>query len=256
MNIKSQATLTYNYSLGGANFEGSAISNLVSTEIRTTDIIIKKIASCEYYKPTDIITYTLIITNRGNYKASNVLIKDSLKMQDYIDGSFKSTFIGDTSDVVFSNTEALSFAIKDLTPNTICLISYRVIVNSALTTSDEADSTLSVESEEFNTLKIDNVKLTQGYAKVVCSKKALPDYAYINTDLIYQITLKNVGTTAAYNVNVADHLPETFLLDENGVIFNDQNLEYNYSNNQLGFTIDKIMPDEELQVYVKGRIYK
>ena len=236
MNIKSQATLTYNYSLGGANYEGSAISNLVSTEIRTTDIIIKKIASCEYYKPTDIITYTLIITNRGNYKASNVLIKDSLKMQDYIDGSFKSTFIGDTSDVVFSNTEALSFAIKDLTPNTICLISYRVIVNSALT--------------------IDNVKLTQGYAKVVCSKKALPDYAYINTDLIYQITLKNVGTTAAYNVNVADHLPETFLLDENGVIFNDQNLEYNYSNNELGFTIDKIMPDEELQVYVKGRIYK
>lgn len=257
MNVKSQATITYAYTLGGVDVKSVAVSNVVNTQIRTTELLVKKLVSSEYYKPEDYLTYTIVITNDGNYEARNISIVEQLDDQQLIPETFSYHFMRESDNSVVNynyNDNVLTLQLSTLAPHAIAILSYRVKVSATLDLSKEISTQTTVKSDEVNEFSPNTYRLKQGYAKVECLKTAINDYAYLNTDLTYKLVLNNVGNIKANNVVVTDQLPETFELYE--VVNGDTAINFEYENNNLQFVISEILPDEELVVYVKGKIVK
>ena len=72
MNVKSQATIYYSYDLEGTSFKSVSTSNTLSTPLKVASFFAKKIANTNYFKPGDIITYTIVINNASNFKVTNI----------------------------------------------------------------------------------------------------------------------------------------------------------------------------------------
>ena len=91
MEIKSMAKVKYSYDLDGISLQTLATSNVVTTEVRKFNLLLKKLANQEYFKINDIITYTLVVSNSGNFKNTDVYIKDDITNQQLIDYSIKTS---------------------------------------------------------------------------------------------------------------------------------------------------------------------
>ncbi len=96
MNVRSQASVTYAYALGNLKIKNITHSNVVSTIVREVGLLAKKIANVEFFKPGDVITYNIIVTNPGNTKATKVTITDELDHQSYVKDSFRYLFLDDS----------------------------------------------------------------------------------------------------------------------------------------------------------------
>ena len=95
MNIKSQATIYYAYDLDGTSFKNVATSNTLTTPLKVASLFAKKIANTSYFKPGDIITYTIIVNNASSFKATNIKIKDKFDKN----GHYSANFINGTTNV-------------------------------------------------------------------------------------------------------------------------------------------------------------
>lgn len=89
MNIKSQATIYYSYNLEGTSFKNVSTSNTLLTPLKVASFFVKKIANTTYFKPGDVITYTIVINNASNFKVKNIVIKDLIDNQYFIKDSFR-----------------------------------------------------------------------------------------------------------------------------------------------------------------------
>jgi uncharacterized repeat protein (TIGR01451 family) len=259
MNVKSQATIAYAYALGSLKIKSITTSNIVSTEVRTVDLLAKKIASTEYFKPEDIITYSIIITNPGNSKATDVIITDSLFRQSFVQDSFRYLFLDESkADIKLSiNDDNLVFEISELKAHAVCVLTYQVIVDEIEEICLDLRNCTSIASKEVQPFATNKLNLKQRYAKIECLKKTV-DHVYLNSDINYEITLSNKGNIEAIDLEVIDQLPSTFELDsKDAITINDEPCDlyaFDKSTHILKLIIDKVDPFSTVKILIKGKI--
>lgn len=254
MEIKSIAKIKYSYDLDGISLQGLAQSNIVQTEVRKFDLLLKKLSNQEFFQPNDIITYTLVMSNTGNYKNTNVIIKDLLSNQELIDYSIKTMSL--SNNKVNANysleNDFLTISIDEILPNEVIIITYKI---RALDNTSQIKLLTTIRSDEITQKEINNNSLKQGFAQIECIKTVSDDVTFINTDLTYILQLSNKGNISAYNVEVYDELPITFELDQyNPVTLNNNLINYQLEGNILKLLIPAIEPNNILDIKINGRI--
>lgn len=262
MDVKSQATVIYAYAQGNLKVKSISTSNVVNTEIRTVDLLAKKTSNIEFFKPLDVITYHIIITNPGNSTATNVVVKDEICHQKYLNDSFKYLFLDDSKiDVkAIPNEKGITFEIAEIKPGGVLVMSYQAMVDELEDISLDIRNTSNVYSKEVQPFTTNSINIKQQYAKLEVLKKAV-DFTYLNTDINYLISIKNIGNVVARDVEVIDQLPLTFELDKSkdAITIDNQAVEkfnLDKKSNSLKLLIDQIEPHSTVQVAVKGRIVK
>ncbi|HHZ18609.1 MAG TPA: DUF11 domain-containing protein [Acholeplasmataceae bacterium] len=262
MIVRSQASVSYAYSLGNLRINSVVSSNAVDTEIRTVKLLGKKTASHEFFRPGDVITYNLVITNTGNFAASNVLIEDELSYQKLVEGSFTYSFLENSKAEarLLEKAGGLAFEIDELRPYEVCIISYRTVVDDIRDTTVDLRSAPTIRSKEIPATPAGELLIKQRYAHLECEKKCV-DFAYLNTDISYLLTLKNTGNATAYDIEITDQLPQTFELAKSPdtVVFNKLNLDiytFDQKTRLLKIYIDKMEPGETAEIVINGKIVK
>ena len=243
MEIKSMAKINYSYDLNGVVLQATTNSNVVKTEVIKFDLLLRKLANQEIYKPNDIITYTLILFNNGNYKNTNVIINDNLLNQQLIDYSINTISL-------FNNEIIPSYKLEN--DNLIINITYniKVINNPSLITTKT-----SITSNETQIKETNNLSLKEGFAEIECIKTVSDEVTFLNTDLTYILRLNNKGNIVAYNIEVYDELPITFELDNyNPITINNNPIDYVLENNILKITIPSIEANSSLNIKINGQI--
>lgn len=261
MNVVSQAKISYAYAIGNLKIKSITSSNLVSTEVRSVELLAKKTVSSENFKPNDIISYTLVIQNPGNTALTDVLVNDDLFHQYYIEDSFKYMFMDDSDNEIklSKNENNLIFEIPYLKANAVAIITYKVEIDSIEEVSMDIRNVANIQSKEVKPFKTNTLDLKQRFAEIKCSKKCV-DYTYFNTDLSYIITLKNIGNLDAIDIEVIDQLPITFALDtKKPISINNNEIDiftHDKDSGILRFIVEKVPAFSEVEVVIKGRIVK
>ena len=262
MNIKSQATIYYAYDLDGTSFKNVATSNTLTTPLKVASLFAKKIANTSYFKPGDIITYTIIVNNASSFKATNIKIKDKLDNQTLLPSSFNFYYLKDEGkNVEFTNEkQKLEFTISEMDSQSVCIISYKSKVNEDIDINKEIKNQSVISSDEVKDFKTNSIDLKQKYAKVVCEKSILNDYAYLNTNLTYKIIVKNIGNYEAKDLEIIDQLPETFKLSlDDAVTINNKTISNYFYNEEkciLTIPLDFLDAQEEATILINGSIVK
>ncbi|MDD4000167.1 MAG: hypothetical protein PHX62_04650 [Bacilli bacterium] len=262
MNVKSQATIAYAYALGNLKIKSITTSNVVSTEVRAVDLLAKKIANTDYFKPGDVITYNIIITNPGNSKATKVNICDDIQFQSFVKDSFRYLFLNDNQADIKVNLKDhnLVFEIQELNPHEVCVLTYQTIVDQIEEICHDLRNSSSVQSKEVQSFTTNPVDIKQRYALIDCKKKAL-DHVFLNSNIEYEIILKNKGNVEAIDLEIVDQLPTTFELDDtpDAITLNGKNVDiyvFDKTDHTLKLIIDKVEPYEKFKIIVKGKITK
>ena len=236
MDVKSMARVKYSYNLNGINLTGATTSNVVSTEVRKVGLCARKFASSEFFKAGDIMSYNVVISNTGTNITKNIVLKDKITNQDLIPNTLKYCLLDNNSnlDVTYEyDNNSITINIPSLDSHNICIVSYKTIMGN---NAEDANSELSISSDDVSEFDIVPVSIKKGFARIECTKKVNDNYTYLNSNLTYELTLKNTGNISAYNVEVFDELPQTYELDENHpVLYNDNPLSYNFENNILSY---------------------
>lgn len=262
MNIKSQATIYYSYNLEGTSFKNVSTSNTLLTPLKVASFFVKKIANTTYFKPGDIITYTIVINNASNFKVKNIVIKDLIDNQSFIKDSFHYYYLKDEGkDITISfDNEKIDFAVEEMDEESVCIITYKTKAREDLELYEELQNHSVVSTNESKEIAVNNLNLTQKYAKVVCEKTILNDFAYLNSNLTYKIKVKNIGNCEARNIEIVDQLPETFKLANNSpIIINDVEINnYSYDENKyiLSIPLEVLDPLDEISILINGSIVK
>jgi len=262
MIVRSQASVSYAYSLGNLKINNIINSNAVDTEIRTVKLLGKKTANSEFFRPNDVITYNLVLTNTGNSVANHVTVNDELNHQKMVEGSFTYSFLENSKSVVKMKVSDnnLLFEIDELKPYEVCIISYQAIINDIDDISVNLQSSSSIYSKEVPPIATNKLNLKQRYAKIECEKKCV-DYAYLNTEICYHLVLKNIGNAPAFDIEITDQLPQTFELAKapDAITINDKSQDifaYDKKTRILKLYIDKMEPQDKTNIVIKGKIIK
>lgn len=262
MNIKSQATIYYSYNLEGTSFKSVSTSNTLETPLKVASFYVKKIANTFYFKPGDIITYTIVINNASNFKVTDISIHDLIDNQTFIKDSFNYYYLKDEGkDVkVDVKEENLEFHIEEMDSSTVLIISYKAKALDDLELYEEIQNHSLITTKETNDITINDLNLTQKYAKVICEKTILNDFAYLNANLTYKITVKNIGNFKATDIELVDQLPETFKLSSTSPITINEKETLNYTFDEktsiLTIPFEVLEPLDEINIIINGSIIK
>ena len=262
MNIKSQATIYYAYDLDGISYKSTSTSNTLLTPLKVSSLYAKKIANASYFKPGDIITYTIVVNNGSSFKATNVKIKDKLDNQSFLNGSFKYYYLKDDGEDIrlTMDNQKLEFIVTEIAPYATVIIMYKAKVNDNLEIDKNLDNQSIISSDETKDFKTNDLSIKQKYAKVICEKSILNDYAYLNTNITYKITVKNIGNCEACDLEIVDELPETFKLSPSSpIVIGDQEItNYSYDSDKciLRIPLDYLEALSQIDIYINGSIVK
>lgn len=255
MNVKSMARVKYSYNLDGINLTGVTTSNIVNTEIRKMGLVARKFSSSEFYKNGDILSFNIVVSNTGNYFTNNIFIEDTIEGQELIPSTVKYYSLDENADLNVTyetSDDILKIKIPTLKEHDVCIISYKTIVNS---NAQVIKSTLKLYSDDIEEIVSTPFNLKQGYAKIECFKKVNDDVTFLNSNLTYALTLKNSGNISAYNVEVYDELPSTYILDrESPIIYDGKHIDFELNNNILTFSLPEVPAQSELTVFINGKI--
>lgn len=260
--LKSQATVCYAYTVGSASIKSISVSNETSLNLREVLLNAKKFVNQNYFKPGEVLSYTILITNNGNFRASNITIDDDLAHQQFLNNSLSLFSLKDSKEINYKhtvNSQSLVIELESIEAGDVIGINYQAktkvegepykIQNCAIIYSDEVVpfETPSVTSETK-------------FASLLVSKKTATDYTYYNTDLSYLITIYNEGNLEAVDVELSDQLPVTFELNSEKAIFlNDEEItHFSFDNNSkiLKMNLGTIHPKTNYELRVNGRIVK
>lgn len=255
MNVKSMARVKYSYNLDGINLTGVTTSNCVNTEVRKMGLSARKLASSQFYKTGDILTYNIVLANTGNYKTTNIVLTDDILGLELIPSTVKYFCLNEDIDLNISYElieDNLQIKIPILEKHNTCVITYKAIVNSNL---ESLESKLKLASDDISETISKPLILRQGFARIECTKKVNDEVTFLNSNLTYELILKNTGNISAYNVEVFDELPSTYMLDsDNPVLCNDEQVKYQLDNNILTFSLPEVKENSEVIVYINGKI--
>jgi uncharacterized repeat protein (TIGR01451 family) len=135
-----------------------------------------------YYSVGDIIAYNLMVTNTGTATLTNIQVTDILTGQNATIASLAS---GATQTLTTQYTVQAS----DLTAGSV---------------NNTATATFTYNGETYTVQ--DNEQVPCGIADVAIVKKVVSQLVTAGNELIYELTVTNLGPATAYNVQVTDNI--------------------------------------------------
>jgi uncharacterized repeat protein (TIGR01451 family) len=170
---------------------------------------IAKSAPASMVNSGDLLTYTIEVRNTGvGGTANNVVVTDALPM------GTSWAWGGAYADGIVTFTTPPTIGLR----STIS-VTFGVTVNAPFG-SDVVNEDYGVSCTEVPTPTMgEPVTVTVSALDLVVGKQG-PDCAATGTDIVYAITLNNVGVTTATNVILTDTLPvsTTYVSDNSGVV--------------------------------------
>ena len=104
------------------------------------------------------------------------------------------------------------------------------------------------------------LKLNLDKLSLSSAKKTACDYTYYNTDLTYIMTLENVGSLNASDVEIVDNLPSTFALkDTNAILVNNistTNYSFDSTTSILKIYVPVVKAGSKLEININGSIVR
>ena len=204
--IQNSAALQYNF-IADPNLPAvvrNAVSNIVTTQINTANIVATKLTSTNFADVGDVITYATILTNNGNIPASNVTFTDIIPAG--------TIFLPNTVTIngvpIANANPANGILIGTIGANSSRTVSFQVsvptipspnpITNQSSTTFQymyDASKPIVTQMVASNT-----VQTTINNATIAAVKSADKQFANVNDMITYTTTLTNNGNTLASNV--------------------------------------------------------
>lgn len=260
--MKANAKISYAYSLGSNQINSFCETNTIDVEIRFVDLKIKKTANDFFYKPGDLLHYSIVITNIGNYVAEEVIVVDDIKNLRYANGSCSLLRGNNIAQVLAPNIDEdnITFDIGHIEPQSSVVINYSAIANPEIANNEDLTNTATMYAKRLNPIYSNVISIEQKYANIISRKTASKEYVYNYDYLDFVITLTNNGNATAYNVEISESLPKGFvLLDKEEAITIDNepftDFEFDPEGNVIKLKLEEITADgKETQILMRGRI--
>ncbi len=174
------------------------------------DLEIIKLVSNKTAQKGDVITWTIVVTNKGPDSALEVYVRDNFPAGLVLTGYSKTKGIFDENDMTWYMKSLAKGESQTLTLTTLVNISNTTLVNYVNVTNDVYDP-----NETNNEANNNTTVPPQADLEVV---KTAENATYNNGDIIvWTINVTNHGPDASYNVVVTDYIPQGLLaIDDEG----------------------------------------
>ncbi|MBR1610051.1 MAG: DUF11 domain-containing protein, partial [Methanobrevibacter sp.] len=209
------------------NTENNKGNNTTSIEPEA-DLEIIKIVSNKTAKFGDVITWTIIVTNKGPDAAKEVYIRDNFPKELIFLGYTKTKGLFDLETYTWYIKELAFNETQNLTITSRVNFTNKTIMNIANVTSDTYDPN-KTNNEANNTTEVNSK------ANLVVIKEVSKQNAKFGETITWTITVVNNGPDTAVNVRVNDTLPK-------GLIFVTSN--GNYDNETVIWRVGNLLNGE------------
>ena len=164
-------------------------------------------------KEGDIITYTVRVRNIGDGVARNIIIKDTIPAS--------TVYYDETTSAINPNIKSINSETKDiLNPNETFSFTFKVQVGR-ISTNKIIQNIAKVQSDKgemgSNTVNI-NAVITKPNLNITKTSSVTPGTTIkAGSTITYTITVQNIGTLPAYDIEIRDIVPEHTTYYENNV---------------------------------------
>ncbi|MGL4875840.1 MAG: beta strand repeat-containing protein [Clostridium sp.] len=234
---------------------GGAISNLVDTRVNYADIseandgLTKSVDKTEATL-NEQITYTIVLKNKGNTDANNVIIKDTIPSNTtFVSGSVFVNGINRPADNVQNGVN-----IGTIIPNGVVTLTFKVTVVSVpnpnpIKNQGKVDYAYTVDpsipngNTQTNLTTIVNTVVNYAEISTISGgliKSVDKGYAKLSDNVVYTIVLKNTGNVNANNVVLFDTIPQETTLVSGSVKVNGSSA---VGTPSTGITVGTIAPN-------------
>jgi uncharacterized repeat protein (TIGR01451 family)/fibro-slime domain-containing protein len=154
--------------------------------------------------PGDILTYTVSLTNSGNFTATNVLITDALPAN--------TTFISATPPPTTTGSQLTWLLPGALAPGDTASVTFSVRVNAGTTPGTVISNAANVSSRESGGVAFQSNQVTNNVVSVRTigiNKTSIPPPGAVlqGNNITYALTVTNNGNAATGQINVTDNIP-------------------------------------------------
>lgn len=252
----NNSTQSYSYQdgPGGAIFNANAYSNAVSTTVNYVILPSTKQVSKTDAAIGDVLTYTIVTKNTGNFTASNLFIRDTLPNGTAFVGGSLSGGTG---------TPATGITVGTLAPGATSTVIFNVVVNTLPSPNpivNFATATITyVPNPTTGITKVDgsstNSVSTLVSQAAINGITKIVDKAFgkIGDTLTYTLTFKNSGNTTATSVVFSDTLPTGTAFIPNSLFVNNQ-LQSGLSPAPPGISVQNLAPNDVTTIVFKALI--
>ncbi|MGL5316632.1 MAG: DUF7619 domain-containing protein [Peptostreptococcaceae bacterium] len=219
--IDNMSKINYKYTPGNgvAPYSLTSNSNTVTTNINNANLAISKAVDKSSADLSDVVTYTIVLTNSGSINADNVVITDIIP-SGAIYKENTLTVAGNSSSANPNTGVNIAF----IAPNT----SIEVIFQCDITSIPPSNQIVNVSTVSYNyTVETGNIKsinktsnsvTTQvKHAALNITKSVDKEVADLLDVLTYTITVSNYGNTSANNVVLNDVVPNGATYEPNSI---------------------------------------
>lgn len=206
MLIPNQSDTRFDYTLpDGTTQTETRESNIVTTEILTYSFTKVKSSDKTFLQEGDIATQTVTLNNTSLLNISNIFFKDALSAgAEYVTGSVVVNGIPrPTYDLL------AGFALDDLPPNGVAVISYGIRANNPMTqtpVTNYAAISYTAENRDLNE-NTNTVELVIVSNRLTIVKTVDKSVAVRGETLHYTSTVTNTGTLLKTNLVFTDPVP-------------------------------------------------
>ncbi|WP_422661105.1 DUF7507 domain-containing protein [Paenibacillus sp. EC2-1] len=217
--IVNSAVGTYNYQLpSGRSLSGSSNSNTLTIAASSPNVTINKVADLSVVTVSDLLTYTLTVSNNGLGAVNNVIVSDGIPAgTTFVNGSV--TINGASSP---NATPVNGISVGTINASSSSIINFKVRISSLPSPALLSNrASAGFTSGAFTGSSQSNTVTTPVYQAIVSiNKGASTTNATVGDTFNYQFQVSNSGNTAA-SVTLTDNIPIGSTFIENSVLIND-----------------------------------
>lgn len=246
--ITNTGTLRVNYTLNPSLPNGASQglnSNIVVTTVNMATLSASKRVSKNYGNIGDLLTYTIVLTNRGNTTATNILFIDTLPQGvSLIAGTFKQ----DTAPITGTANPPGVTLPNPIVAGGVSTITFQVTV----VTLPKPNPIINVAATQYNytviptlvnggvgTAQTESVTTLINHADLTSATKTVDKaFASCGDTLLYTVLIPNTGSTTAVGVIFKDTIPSGTAFLTGSVTVN--GVQQPLDNPQAGITIGTI----------------
>lgn len=244
--VYNKGTVNYSYYVDptGTPIATSKESNTTEVQIKDTIVSATKAVNYDFAKINQILSYTVVVTNKGNVTATNVNFTDVLDPN--LSFVAQSVYINTTQYTSYDPNQG--FSLPDIVGGGSVTITFsatiisrpdqNIIYNSASMTYQYIIGGTTYYGEMSTNI----VSTKVAYGNLTIVKAVDREYANMNDTMNYTLTIKNTGTVKTTKLNLSDVIQSEAMFLTGSVFVDDVNYT-NYNPNN-GFVITDLEPNE------------
>ncbi|MEG0671712.1 hypothetical protein [Clostridium sp.] len=231
-------------------------SNPVTTQINLGQLTVTKSVDKNYATLTDILTYTMVVTNTGNIPATSVIFTDGIQAE----ASFVQNSVTVNGTSHQSYDPQVGFSLGDILPLSKVTITFQVTVNTLPVQSSITN--IAVATFSYNIDPTGQTYTTSTQSNTISTIIILPGltatkivnqhYATVNDILEYTITVKNTGNTSDFNLFFIDTLSSGATFQSGSVTIND--ISQPTLNPTSGFNLSDLVSGNTAVIFFKATV--